>query len=177
MAAAAWAAFGVETWQAFIGNIGHTSEAFLSDGWADWAKLQSAFGLARILGVPEGLAWTAQIVLALAVAAAVTALWRSRARYEIKAAALGAGALLATPYLYTYDLVVLAVPLAYLFKLGRVHGFWPGEMPAIGAACLLILIFPFVKAPVGFAAVLVVAALVARRALALRKEMTAQASA
>ena len=78
MAAAAWAAFGVETWQAFVGNIGHTSEAFLSDGWADWAKLQSAFGLARVLGAPEGLAWTVQIVLALSVAAAVIALWRSR---------------------------------------------------------------------------------------------------
>jgi hypothetical protein len=38
-------------------------------------------------------------------------------------------------------------------------------MAGIGVACLLILIFPFVKAPVGFAAVLVVAALIARRAL------------
>ena len=41
-------------------------------------------------------------------------LWRSRASYEIKAAALGTGAMLATPYLYMYDVVVLAVPLAYL---------------------------------------------------------------
>ncbi len=73
--------------------------------------------------------------------------------------------MLATPYLYTYDLVVLAVPLAFLFRLGRKRGFLPHEMTGIGIACLLILIFPFVKAPVGFAAVLVVAALIARRAL------------
>jgi hypothetical protein len=65
-----------------------------------------------------------------------------------------------------YDLVVLAVPLAFLFRLGRARGFLPQEMAGIGAACLLVLIFPFVKVPVGFAAVLVVAALVARRALA-----------
>ena len=174
IAAASWAAFGSEAWQAFIGNVGHTSEAFLSDGWADWAKLQTAFGLVRTLGAPEWLAWTAQIAVALIVAGAVTALWRSRAAYEIKAAALGVGALLATPYLYTYDLVVLAVPLAYLFKLGRAHGFWPNEMPAIGIACLLILIFPFVKEPVGFGAVLIVAVLIARRALAPHEEMTAQ---
>ena len=38
-------------------------------------------------------------------------------------------------------------------------------MAGIGLCCLLILIFPFVKAPVGFAAVLVVMALIARRAL------------
>jgi len=60
--------------------------------------------------------------------------------------------------------VVLAVPLAFLFRLGRARGFPPREMAGIGLACLLILIFPFVKAPVGFAAVLIVAALIARRA-------------
>lgn len=171
MAALAWIAFGNDAWQAFIGNIGHTSEAFLSDGWADWAKLQSVFGLVRTLGAPEAVAWTAQAVLALIVAAAVTMLWRRDAAYEIKAAALGTGALLATPYLYTYDLVVLAVPLAFLFKLGRARGFMSGEMPAIGVACLLILIFPFVTAPVGFIAALIVAALVARRTLASQGEM------
>jgi len=119
----------------------------------------------RTLGGSEPLAWTVQAMVALGAASAIAMLWRSRAGYEIKAAALGAGAMLATPYLYTYDLVVLAVPLAFLFRLGRARGFLPHEIAGIGVACLLILIFPFVKAPVGFAAVLVVAALIARRAL------------
>lgn len=165
MTAVSWAAFGTETWQAFAGNIGHTSQAFLSDGWADFGKLQTAFGLVRILGGSESLAWGVQGMVVLAAAMAIAALWRSRAEFAIKAAALGAGAMLATPYLYTYDLVVLAVPLAYLFRLGRARGFLPHEMAGIGLACLLVLIFPFVKAPVGFAAVLIVAALIARRAL------------
>jgi arabinofuranan 3-O-arabinosyltransferase len=177
MAMVAWLAFGTGAWQAFVGNIGHTSEAFLSDGWADWAKLQSAFGLVRTLGAPQWLAWTVQAVLALAVATAVTALWRSNKPYALKAAALGTGAVLATPYLYTYDLAVLAVPLAFLFKLGRAQGFLKGETAAIGVACLLIAIFPFVTAPVGFTAALIVAALVARRVLTPRHEMTAPAAA
>ena len=166
MAVASWAAFGTETWQAFFANIGHTSQAFLSDGWADFAKLQTAFGLVRTLGGTESLAWSVQALVALIAAAAVTALWRSRADYEIKAAALGAGAMLATPYLYTYDLVVLAIPLAFLWRLGRARGFLAHEVTGIALICLLVLIFPFVKAPVGFAAVLLVAALIARRALA-----------
>ncbi len=166
MAVASWGAFGTETWQAFIGNIGHTSQAFLSEGWADFGKLQTAFGLTRTLGFGEPLAWSVQGVVALTTAVAVAALWRSQAAYEIKAAALGAGAMLATPYLYTYDLVVLAVPLAFLWKLGRARGFLTHELAGIGLACLLVLIFPFVKAPVGFAAVLLVAGLIARRALA-----------
>jgi hypothetical protein len=127
--------------------------------------LQTAFGLVRTLGGPEWLAWSVQAVVALAAAAGVAWLWRSRAAYDVKAAGLGAGALLATPYLYTYDLVVLAVPLAFLLRLARAHGFLPNELAGIGLACLLVLIFPFVAAPVGFGAVLIAAALIGRRAL------------
>jgi len=168
MALASWAAFGSDTWHAFFASIGHTSQAFLSQGWADFSKLQTAFGLTRMLGGSEPLAWTSQIVVALAAAGANVVLWRSRADYAIKAAALATGAMLATPYLYMYDLVVLAVPLAFLFRLGRVRGFLPHEPAGVGLACLLVLIFPCVKAPVGFAAVLVTAALIARRAVAVR---------
>ena len=105
-------------------------------------------------------------MVALATAAAVIVLWRSRAALDLKAAALGTGALLATPYLYIYDLVALAVPLAFLIRLGRARGFLALEVAGIGLTCLLILIFPFVKAPVGFAAVVLVAVMVVRRALA-----------
>jgi len=166
MAIASWFAFGTETWMAFFTNIGHTEQAFLSEGAADLGKMQSAFGTVRTLGGSETLAWWVQAVVALAAATCVAMLWRSRAEYEIKAAALGTAAMLATPYLYTYDLVVLAVPLAFLFRLGRDRGFLPQDMAGIGLACLLILIFPFVKAPVGFAAIVLIAALVARRAIA-----------
>jgi len=166
LAAASWLAFGGASWQAFVANIGHTSQAFLSSGWADWSKLQTTFGVVRTLGGSEGLAWTLQVFVALSATVAVAVLWRGRAPPEIKAAALGVGAMLATPYLYIYDLVVLAVPLAFLLRLGRARGFLAHEMAGIGVACLLILIFPFVKAPVGFAAVVLLAALVARRALA-----------
>jgi arabinofuranan 3-O-arabinosyltransferase len=168
MAAASWAAFGMEAWQTFVANIGHTSQAFLSNGWADWGKLQTAFGLVRTLGGSEPLAWTVQAIVALAAAAGAAFVWRGRAAYEVKAATLSTAALLATPYLYTYDLVVLAVPLAFLFRLARARGFLAYEMAGVGLACLLVLIFPFVAAPVGFGAILVVAMLVARRTLPMR---------
>ncbi len=118
MALVSWLAFGTETWIAFYGNIGHTSQAFLSDGWADFGKLQTVFGLTRMLGGAEALAWALQGGVALVCAVAVALLWRANVPYEIKAAALGCGAMLATPYLYLYDMVVLAVPLAFLFRLG-----------------------------------------------------------
>jgi arabinofuranan 3-O-arabinosyltransferase len=171
MAAASWAAFGGATWQAFLPGIGHEID---SAGAAYWGRLQSAFGLTRALYDSDALAWSVQIATALAAAAAIGALWRSRAAYDIKAAALSAGVFMATPHLLPYDLVILAVPIAFLFRLGRTSGFLTCELAAIGLACLLILIYPFVEAPVGFAAVVIVAALVARRALARQTAGVAQ---
>lgn len=176
LAAASWAAFGADAWVAFFFSLAHTSQAFLSDGWADWSKLQTTFGLTRALGGSEPLAWSLQAVVAVATAIAVARLWRARAIYELKAAALATGAMLATPYLYTYDLVVLALPLAFLFRLARAHGALPYELAGIGVACLLIFIFPLVTAPVGFAAVLLVAALIARRVMVSPPALAARAA-
>jgi len=163
--AASALAFGGETWRAFFAGI---SPALTFDG-AAWGKLQSAFGLVRALGGGETLAWTVHIIVALTAACLVGLLWRSRVAYEIKAAALGTAVPLATPHLLAYDLVILAVPIAFLFRLGRTGGFLKHELAGIGLACLLILIYPFVEAPVGFAAALVIAALALRRAVTAEK--------
>jgi uncharacterized iron-regulated membrane protein len=154
--------FGSESWLAFAPGIGHS---LVNDGAADWGKMQTVSGLVRALGGGDALAWSAQIGIAVLAAAAVAVIWRSSVAYEIKAAALGVAALLAAPHLLTYDLVILAVPLAFLFRLGRADQFLPYETAGMGLACLLIFIFPFVEAPVGLAAVVVTAALVANRAL------------
>jgi arabinofuranan 3-O-arabinosyltransferase len=169
VAGASWAAFGIESWEAFLPGISH---AVKMEGFAMWGKLQSPFGLMRALGGSETLAWIVQIVVALIAAGGIAVLWRSRATYEIKAAALGAGALLATSHLFSYDLAILAVPLAFLFRLGCDRGFLAHELAGMGLACLLILIFPFVVAPVGSVAVLVVAALIVNRAIAERRFRT-----
>ena len=170
LAAAAWLAFGTESWLGFLGHIGQSSQAVFADGKADWGKLQTAFGAVRTLGGSETLAWAAQGFVALVTVAAVAALWRSDVAYALKAAALGTGALLVTPYLYMYDLAVLAVPLAFLIRLGRAQGsrddgFRDYELASIGIVCALMLAFivPFLKVPLGFAAVLIVVALIARR--------------
>jgi len=163
MALSSWFAFGTDTWIGFIGNIGHTSDAFLVNGWADFGKLQTALGLVRTLGGPDSAAWVAQGAVTFAAAAAVAWVWRGKADYNLKAAALGIGALLATPYLYTYDLMVLAVPLAFLWRHARAHGLMRHELSGIGAIYALILAFPFVDIPVGFFALLIAAALTARR--------------
>ena len=99
------------------------------------------------------------------VAAALILLWRSRACYEIKAAGLAVGALLATPYIYMYDLVVLAVAVAFLLRFALARGFLTSELIGLPVAGALILIYPYQATQVGLAAALIVLALAAQRAI------------
>ena len=104
-AALSWLAFGTASWEAFAHATPMTSRIVLGEGGAEFERLQSLFGFVRAHGGGETLAWTVQAIGAMAVAAGLVVLWRSRAAYELKAAALAAGALIATPYVYIYDFV------------------------------------------------------------------------
>lgn len=161
-----WIAFGGASWDAFFHWMPTTSRVVLGDGGADWHRLQSLFGFVRAHGGGETLAWTVQISVALALASAVFVLWRSRAPFDLKAAALSAAALIATPYLYIYDLVVLAVPVAFLLRLSLARGFIAIEAAGLAAVATLLLSFPYAKTHVGLAAALIVVVLVAKRVLA-----------
>jgi arabinofuranan 3-O-arabinosyltransferase len=165
LAAASWAAFGSATWTAFGNSALFASRAFLADDAANWHKLQTVFGLVRSLGGSESIAWSFHAAMLAANALLIWVIWRRPMAFEVKAAALAAASLLATPYLYAYDLVVLAIPIAFLIRLGQTSGFLPGELAGITAASLLVLVIPLVAVPIGVAATVIVLLLVARRAL------------
>ena len=103
------------------------------------------------MAASETLAWRVQASGALALAAGLVVLWRSRAAYELKAAALAAGALITTPYLYIYDFVVLAVAVAFLLRLALMRGFTASEIVGLPIASALILAFPYMKTQLGLA--------------------------
>jgi hypothetical protein len=165
LAALSWLAFGEASWLAFMHDLPRTGHIVLGEGGAGWDRLQSMFGLLRAHGCNETLAWAAQAVVTLGTAAGLVWLWRSRAPYELKAAALAAGALVATPYVYMYDLAVLGVAAAYLIRHALKRGFAASEIAGLAVAGLLILMFPYVKTQTGFAAVVIVLALTAQRAV------------
>jgi len=103
----------------------------------------------------------------LAVAVWLVWLWRRPVPFELKAAALAAGALLATPYLYMYDLVALAVAVAFLLRFALLRGFITSEIVGLAGAGALILVFPYAKTQVGLAAALIVMALLVQRTIFL----------
>ena len=163
MAALSWLAFGAAAWEAFVHWMPITSRVVLGEGGADWNRLQSLFGFVRAHGGSETLAWSVQAAMALTLAIALCWLWRSRAPFELKAAALAAGALLATPYLYIYDLVVLAIPVAFLLRLALAGGFLASEVAGLFAAGTLLLSYPYVETHTGLAATMIVAGSIVQR--------------
>jgi len=164
MVLVSWLAFGIDSWLAFFHWMPRFSQAFLVEGKATWWKLQSLFSMVRYLGGSEQLAWACQWILTAAVVTTLVTMWRSKVRYSLKAAALAAGTLLTTPYLFMYDIMVLAIPVAFLIRTGLARGFLAYELPAIGVALVVLMSFMFLGQPVGLAATLIVGALILRRA-------------
>jgi hypothetical protein len=164
MAVASWLVFGTESWQAFFHWLPMFSQTFLTEGKAPWWKLQSLFALVRTFGGTEQLAWIFHWIFTASVAVVLALMWRSRVRYSVKAAALAAGTLLTTPYLFMYDMTVLAIPVALLVRIGLATGFRPYELPALACAFAMIAGFILTGLPLGLGATLIVAGLVLRRA-------------
>jgi len=175
IACLSWLAFGIESWQAFFHWMPMFSQAFLTEGRAPWGKMQSIFALVRYFGGTEQLAWLFQWIMSGAVAIVLAIMWRSRKlSYPLKAAGLAAGALLITPYLFLYDLMVLAIAVAFLVRVGLEEGFARHELPALGLVVALLMIYPLLGAPTGFGATLVVTALIGWRLCAGWREARMQ---
>ncbi|WKA29653.1 glycosyltransferase family 87 protein [Bradyrhizobium roseum] len=164
LATASWLAFGIESWLAFFQWMPKFSQAFLTEGKAPWWKMQSMFALVRYFGGTEPLGWAFHWVLTASVAVVMALIWRSRVPYTLKAAALAAGALLTTPYLFMYDMMVLAIPVAFLVRTGLRSGFRAWELPVLGAVAALIVCYLLSGIPTGFCATLAVSTLILRRA-------------
>lgn len=172
-AALSWAAFGSEAWAAFFHYTGFTRHIVLEQGATGWHKFQSLFAALRHWGAPIWLAYAGQAALGLGVAALAVRVWRGGAGFGLKAAALVAGTLLATPYVMDYDLVMLALPIAWLARAGLQDGFRPWEKTILAAAFILPLISrsvaQFTTVPLGVIVMLALFAAIVGRAAATRE--------
>ncbi len=109
--AAAFLVFGADAWRGFLEVVPHY-QALLAGGRWPWDRLASIFAFARWFGAGEPLAWALHIGVALAAAGLAWQSWRKD--WESKIPILAAGSLLVSPYLFTYDAVLLVAPLAWL---------------------------------------------------------------
>ncbi len=140
LALAVTLAFGTDVWTAFLASTKFTRDIVLEQGQTGWHKIQSVFSWVRMWGGGIALAYALQTVTIVAVAGALTWLWRSAAAYPLKAAALIIGCLLATPYSLDYDLMLLAPAIAFLTADGLARGFAPWQKTVLAALWIVPLI-------------------------------------
>jgi hypothetical protein len=91
-------------------------------------------------GASVDVAYVVQATVTLCVGAATVRLWRTRAAFDLKAAALLIATLLATPYSLDYDLMLLAPAIALLAAHGMGQDFAPFEKTLLAAAWLMPLL-------------------------------------
>ena len=129
-------AFGPEAWWAFIARLPDAGAAMASGALAPW-KLQSVQAMAITFGAPAPLAALLQAAVAAAAVGAVAWALRRRPGGRAEIAAVAAGAPLVTPFVQSYDMVVLLLPTAFLLAEARRAGAQPWERAGIAAAWLL----------------------------------------
>lgn len=168
LAAASRLAFGPEVWSAFLASADQTRRIVLEEGGPGWHTIQSAFSAVRRLGGGVAPAYAAQAVVAAGALAATAYLWRSRADFELRAASVMIAALLATPYVLDYDMVLLGPAIALLVAHGRARGFARFEVTLLALAWFApIATRPAMLAagfPLGFLVMAALLALTVRRA-------------
>jgi len=176
LVALSFVTLGGGVWHAFADSMTFTQTVVLEQGGTGWEKIQSIFSAVRMWGGSVQLAYAVQIALAAMLAASLAWLWRSDAAFELKAAALAVGSLLATPYVLDYDLVVLGIAVAYLARLGLSEGFRAGEISLLAAAWLAPLLSRYVAQaiaiPPGLFVLLALYVFILRRATLDRADVT-----
>lgn len=140
LVAVSFLTLGGSIWHAFTDSMNFTQTIVLEQGGTGWQKIQSIFSAVRAWGVGVPIAYAVQASLLVSLAASLAWLWHSDAAFELKAAALAVGSLLATPYVLDYDLVVLAVAIAFFARYGLDRGFRDFEISLLAAAWIVPLL-------------------------------------
>ena len=133
--------FGVESWRAFL-EAAPQVRASLQDGALPLAKMPSVFAAARQLDAPLALAYGLQAAVAGLAALATLAAWRRPGPLALKAGLAVTATLLATPYAFDYDLVLLAIPIGAVAVEGRTRALPRGVPATLAAAAFAPLVTP-----------------------------------
>jgi len=174
LVAISFATLGGNVWHAFFDSMNFTQVVVLEQGGTGWEKIQSAFSAARNWGADVHTAYAIQVALGLALAATLAWLWHSDAAFELKASALATASLLATPYVLDYDLVVIAIAIAFFARHGLRCGFRDYEISVLAAAWIVPLISRGLAGLTGIPSGLIV--MLALYALTLRRAATDRAT-
>jgi len=136
LAAVSYGLFGPESWRGFLADSS-LARSTLEQGLVGDAKMQSAFAAVRLWGGGLVLAYGLQAMVAVLAAAGLFWLQRRAPNSGAEGPAMIVAALIASPFLLDYDLIILAAPLAWMLREGASKGFLSWEKTILLAAFVL----------------------------------------
>ena len=161
--------WGWPVWRAFIDSLPVTRSMIIEHGAAGFYKIVSPFAAVRLWGGPIALAYSVQAIFTAAAIAAVFTMSLPSRSVGLRNAAVCSAAIVATPYVLDYDLVILLPALAWLYADGRLNRFRNWDVSVMAAVWTAPLFgraaAQFLYVPLDLLAVIAVAALALRRAL------------
>jgi len=130
----AW--LGPQIWMDFYQSLEVSRGLVLESGMIGWFKLQSVYATLRIWGASNELAYWLHAVIACSVAVIVFVIWSRPVDPTLKFAALISGSSLLSPYIYDYDLAMLAPAIGWVILHALKHAFLTYEKSAIAFVAL-----------------------------------------
>ncbi len=111
---------GLEYWEALRGNVVMLRDAVVADVHRE-GLMVGPLSLLTSLGMPVERALAAQWAMTATTAVAVFIAWRSkRASFDLKAAVLLLAMSISSPYLWYYEMTLLAAAALFLLRSGAV---------------------------------------------------------
>lgn len=127
--------FGADLWRNFFMTASGLGEGAVRDGASlgiMLAKQQSFLAFGLRFGTPT-LAGTLQVAVMALAGWAVAITWARNRSLGERSMVLCCGTLLASPYLFDYDLALLAIPIAIVAREGLANGFPPWQKSLLSA--------------------------------------------
>jgi alpha-1,2-mannosyltransferase len=141
---AATMVFGVSEWPAFWAAAAQAGRAFLAMK-LPVCKSPSLLAALLCMGAPAALALTLHALAAVAALVLAAAEWRRPGSPELRAGLAVLATLIALPYSFDYDLVLLVIPIGAALTHARRHGAPAGLLAAMTALALTPLVLPFAQ--------------------------------
>jgi hypothetical protein len=161
--------FGEEAWAGFLA-IGPLASSVLELGGVGFARMASTFAAARLLGAGLTAAWAMQALVSLTTLIVLLMAIHRRPGPIAEGAILATAACLATPFLLDYDLMLLAIPLAWAAAEAESSSYLPWEKTILVCAFLVPLfarsLATSLGVPVAPLVIVALFAIVTRRAVA-----------
>jgi hypothetical protein len=138
LAAAALGAFGIEAYAAFLHNAGF-ARSVVESGAVILARMPTIFALVKMLHGGVALAYALHLAVAVAATGVVVYAWRRPCAFALQASALLVATLLASAYLYDYDLAFLGLVIAWFGTHAWRRGWLPGERELLVLGGMLLI--------------------------------------